>query len=188
MKKNPALWGFIFALLGVIAAFAIYFLFLKKENFYLVDNPTGKTFYFRLNNGDEKIISGGQYVEVNLKKGLNSIKVYDHNRKLLYDSAFNVNKVRGLLNIAHEDYFVNNQYYGVIQNKDSLLLANGLHYEGKTYLGDIRKINRLYTEDFYYNLNEDYDPVVKNIQKVESRTKIFRKQDFFNYYHEYYKF
>lgn len=49
-----------------------------------------------------------------------------------------------------------------------------------------KKVNKLYTEDFYYNVNEDYDKVIKNIQKVEFRTKIFRKQDFLNYYKDYY--
>ena len=48
--------------------------------------------------------------------------------------------------------------------------------------------DRLYTDDFYFNIDEDYDKVVKNVQKVESRTKIFRKHDFLNYYKEYYKF
>lgn len=60
--------------------------------------------------------------------------------------------------------------------------------DGKEYLGGARHFNKLYTEDFYYNVDEDYDKVIKNIQKVESRSKIFRKQDFLNYYKEYYKF
>jgi hypothetical protein len=39
---------------------------------------------------------------------------------MLYDSAFEVNKLRGLLNIAHQDYYVNDQYYGYNLKKDSL--------------------------------------------------------------------
>lgn len=49
-----------------------------------------------------------------------------------------------------------------------------------------RKTAALYIDDFYYNIDEEYDAVIKNIQKVESRTKIFRKQDFINYHNEYY--
>jgi hypothetical protein len=60
--------------------------------------------------------------------------------------------------------------------------------DGKDFVGAPRKTDKLYNEDFYYNVNEDYDKVIKNIQKIESRTKIFRKQDFLNYYKEYYKF
>lgn len=189
MKNNPALKGFIFSLLTTIAAFAVYFLFLAKKNYYLVDNPTPQTYYFKINNGEEKVLSGGQFVKVHLKKGKNDIKVFDQQKKMLYDSAFNVEKIRGLLNITHNDYYVHKQFYGVIPNKDSLLLAQDITtIDGKKYYGGAKRINRLYTEDFYYNIDEEYDRLIKNIDKVESRTKIFRKQDFINYYKEVYKF
>ena len=58
----------------------------------------------------------------------------------------------------------------------------------ENYLNEPKHFNKLYTDDFYFNINEDYDKVVKNVQKLESRTKIFRKQDFLNYYKEYYQF
>jgi len=125
---------------------------------------------------------------VDLNKGKNNIQVFDQNKKMIYDSAFTVSKVRGLLNIANKDYYVNNQYYGYGLNKDSLIAAKpGIKIDKKHYLGDVKKINKLYTEDFYFNLDEEYDPVVKNVAKVESRAKIFRKQDFINYYNHYYQ-
>ncbi|MDY3338820.1 hypothetical protein PG593_05555 [Riemerella anatipestifer] len=189
MNLSAPVKGFIFSFLAVILAFAIYFFFLAKKNYYLVDNPTPNTYYFKINNGSEQIISAGQSVQVDLSKGKNSIQVFDNNKKIIYDSAFQVNKLRGLLNIAHQDYYVNRQFYGYIPNKDSLLLSHGKTViDGKDYLGDVTHHNKLYIEDFYYNIDEDYDAVVKNIQKVESRTKLFRKQDFLNYYNEYYKF
>lgn len=189
MKNNPALRGFVFALLAAILSFGIYFMFLAKKNYFLVDNPTTGTYYFRINKGDEKIITAGQSVPVELSKGKNEIQVYDSQKKLLYDSAFQVNKLRGLLNIAHQDYYINTQYYGYNLNKDSLLVALGnTKIDGQVYLGAPKKFSKLYTDEFYYNVDEDYDKVIKNIQKVESRTKIFRKQDFLNYYKEYYKF
>lgn len=189
MKKNPALFGFIVALLVTVFAFGIYFLFLAKKNYYLVDNPTPKTYYFKVNNGDEKVISAGQYVKVSLQKGKNDIKVYDDNKKLIYDSAFSVNKIRGLINITSSDYYIYTQYYGYGIKKDSLLEKLGkTNIDGKIYYGGPKKFSKLYTEDFYYNIDEDYDKVIKNIQKTESRVKIFRKQDFLNYYKEYYNF
>ena len=189
MKNNPALKGFIFSALTIGLAFGIYFLFLAKKNYYLVDNPTPETYYFKINNGKENIISAGQFVEVSLNKGENAIKVMDSKKNLLYDSAFTVKKIRGIVNIAHQDYYINTQYYGYGINKDSLLLALGTTaIDGKTIYGKPKLFNGLYSEDFYYNIDEDYDKVVKNIQKVESRTKIFRKQDFLNYHKEYYKF
>ena len=189
MKNNPSLKGLLIASVVFIFAFGIYFFFLAKKNYYLVDNPTPNTYFYKINNGSEGIISAGQYVKVDLKDGKNSIKVFDQNKKLLYDSAFEVSKIRGLINIAHEDYYVNRQYYGYNLKKDSLLLAlDKTIIDGKPYFGDAKHFNKLYTEDFYYNVDEDYDKLIKNIDKVESRSKIFRKQDYLNYYKEYYKF
>jgi hypothetical protein len=181
--------GLIFSLLAMGFAFAIYFLFLAKPNYYLVDNPTPETYYFKVNNGEEKVLSAGQYLKIDLNKGKNKIQVFDQNKQMLYDSAFTVNKVRGLLNITHKDYYINNQYYGYGLNKDSLMATKpGLEIDKKLYLGDVKKMNKLYSEDFYYNLDEDYDRVIKNVAKIESRSKVFRKQDFINYYNNYYKF
>ncbi len=189
MKLSPSAKGFIFSLLAVFAAFATYFLFLAKRNYYVVDNPSSNVYYFNINNSADKIISGGQTVKVELNKGKNEIKVFDGNKRLLYDSSFTVNKLRGILNIAHQDYYINTQYYGYNLNKDSLLLELGkTNIDGKMYLGAPKHFNKLYSDDFYYNVDEDYDPLIKNIQKTETRTKIFRKQDFLNYYKEYYKF
>ena len=186
---SPSIKGLIISLLTMGIAFAIYFVFLSKPNYYLVDNPTPETYYFKLNNGEEKILSAGQFLKVNLDKGKNSIKVFDQNKRMLYDSAFTVNKVRGLLNITNKDYYINNQYYGYGLNRDSLMSAKpGIEIDKKQYLGDVKKTNKLYSEDFYYNVDEDYDKIVKNVAKVESRTKIFRKQDFINYYKNYYNF
>lgn len=189
MKINPSTKGLIISIITVLFAFGIYFLFLAKKNYYLVDNPTDKTFYFNINNGDEKIISAGQNVKVELHKGKNQIKVFDGQKKMLYDSLFIVNKNRGLLNIAHQDYYINEQFYGYGVNKDSLITTRKqTEIDGKMYVNAPVRFNKLYTDDFYYNIDEDYDGVVKNIQKIESRTKIFRKVDFLNYYKEYYQF
>ena len=178
MKNNPSLKGLFIAIVAFIVAFGIYFLFLAKKNSYVVDNPTPDTFYYKINNGSEGVIAGGQTVPVDLSKGKNSIRVFDRNKKLLFDSAFEVTKVRGLINIAHQDYYINDQYYGYNLKKDSLLLAlDKTIIDGKPYYGGARRFSKLYTDDFYYNVDEDYDRLIKNIQQVESRSKIFRKQD-----------
>lgn len=189
MKISPATKGLIISVIAVLFAFGVYFLFLAKKNYYLVDNPTGETYYFRLNKGDEKIIAAGQMLKVNLNIGKNGIQVFDGKKELLYDSVFVVNKNRGLLNIAHQDYYINEQFYGYGLDKDSLLSARKTTViDGKKYVNAPKHFNKLYTDEFYYNIDEDYDKIVKNVQKVESRTKIFRKVDFLNYYKEYYKF
>lgn len=189
MKNNPGLKGFIISFLFVILAFCIYFFFLAKKNYFLVDNPSQKSYYFKINNGSEKIIPAGQSLKVNLHKGINNIAVFDENKKPLYDSAFEVKKIRGLLNISHQDYYIYRQYYGYNLNKDSLLgTQKTLLIDGKRYLGGAKHFNKLYTDDFYYNVDEDFDKIIKNIDDVESRVKIFRKQDFINYYKSIYKF
>lgn len=185
-KLSAPVKGLLFSMLATAVAFAVYFLFLQKTDAYLVDNPTPETYYFKINQGEEKIIAGGQYVEVDLHKGKNTIEVLDHQKKKLYDSAFVVKKDRALLNITHKDYFINNQYYGYNLNKDSIRAAHSIDIDGETYFTDAKKTNKLYNEDFYYNIDEKYDQVIKNIGRVEFRSKIFRKQDFLNYYKEYY--
>lgn len=189
MKISASTKGLIISVVTVLVAFGIYFLFLAKRNYYLVDNPTEQTFYFNINNGEEKIISAGQQLKVDLKSGKNQIKVLDGQKKMLYDSGFVVNKNRGLLNIAHQDYYINEQFYGYGLNKDSLITSRRqTQIDNKMYVNTPVRFQKLYTDDFYYNIDEEYDGVVKNIQKVESRSKIFRKADFLNYYKEYYQF
>lgn len=189
MKISASTKGLIIAVLTVLFAFGVYFLFLAKRNYYLVDNPTDNTYYFILNNGRENTITAGQNFKVDLKKGRNHVKVLDDKRNLLYDSAFEVKKDRGLLNIGHQDYYINEQFYGYGLNKDSLIAARkATVIDNKNYLNEPKLMNRLYSEDFYYNVDEDYDKVIKNVQKIESRTKIFRKDDFLIYYKEYYNF
>ena len=189
MKISPSTKGLIISVITVLVAFGIYNFFLAKRNYYLVDNPTEKTYYFKINNGEEKTITAGQKFQVDLNKGKNQIKVFDNQKKMLFDSAFTVKKNRGLLNIAHEDYYINEQFYGYGLNKDSLIATRRqTNIDGKMYVNTPVRFNKLYTDDFYYNIDEEYDAVVKNIQKVESRTKIFRKFDYLNYYKNYYKF
>ena len=189
MKISPSTKGLIISVVTVLVAFGIYNFFLAKRNYYLVDNPSENIFYFKINNGEEKTITAGQKFQVDLKKGKNEIKVFDKQKKMLFDSSFVVKKNRGLLNIAHQDYYINEQFYGYGLNKDSLIATRKqTTIDGKLFVNMPIRFSKLYTDDFYYNIDEEYDGVVKNIQKVESRTKIFRKADFLNYYREYYKF
>lgn len=189
MKNNAAVKGFIISILMVVFAFGVYFLLLAKKNYYLIDNPSRNIYYFKINNDSEKIIAAGQSLKVNMEKGVNKIAVFDQNKKPIFDSTFQVKKIRGLLNISHQDYYIYRQYYGYNLNKDSLLRTQkSLVIDGIRYLGGAKHFNKLYTDDFYYNVDEDYDKIIKNIADVESRTKIFRKQDFINYYKSIYKF
>ncbi|VDH02751.1 hypothetical protein [Bergeyella zoohelcum] len=187
MKKNPATLGLIISVAIALLAFGVYSIFLSKKNYHLVDNPTPDTYYFKINNEEQKILGAGQFLKINIHKGQNKISVFDAEKKLIYDTIFNVKKERGLINLTKKDYYIHTQYYGYQLNKDSLLLRQGFtEIDGKKYYGGPKKTTALYIDDFYYNIDEEYDAIIKNIQKVESRTKIFRKQDFINYHNEYY--
>lgn len=189
MKNNASVKGFVISLLAVVFAFGIYHFYLAKKNYYLVDNPTQNTYYFKINKGAEKIIAAGQSLQVDMNLGTNKIFVMDQNKKPVYDSAFEVKKVRGLINISHSDYYIYRQYYGYNLDKDSLLKTQStLLIDGKRFYGGAKKFNKLYTDSFYYNTDENFDEIIKNIDDVESRTKIFRKQDFINFYKGVYKF
>jgi hypothetical protein len=48
MKDNAALKGFIISILMVVFAFGVYFLFLAEKNYYLIDNPSQNSYYFKI--------------------------------------------------------------------------------------------------------------------------------------------
>jgi hypothetical protein len=186
MNLSAPTKGLLWSLLAFAMAFGIYFVFLSKKNSYLADNASGQTMYLSINGGPSLTVGAGQSIKVDLGKGKNSIQLQDEAKKALFDTTFVVNKSRGLLNLAKADYYINRQYYGYNVNKDSVFLMSKINIDGKTYQGDVSKTKAFYSENFYYNLDEDYDGVIKNIDKVESRSKIFRKQDFITYYQQYY--
>ena len=186
MNLSAPTKGLLWSLLSFGMAFGIYFLFLKKENSYLADNASLQTMYLSINGGAVLSVAPQQSIKVNLNKGKNQVKLLDEQQKPVFDTTFEVHKTRGLLNLAKVDYYINRQYYGYNVNKDSVFLISKTQIDGKLYQGDVQKTKAFYSEKFYYNLDEDYDPIIKNIDKLESRSKIFRKTDFINYYKQYY--
>lgn len=190
MKQlSPSAKGLLVSVAAALAAFAAYFFYLKKENTYLADNASAKTCTFSLNEQAPIILAGGQNIAVNLKKGKNHIQIWDEAKNVRKDTIFEVKKPRGLLNIGQEDYVINTQYYGYNINKDSLLVASPkTKIDGKLYVGAPEVFRGIYTENFYYNVDEDYDRIVKKIQTRESRSKVFRKADFLAFYQKYYQF
>lgn len=189
MKLSAAQKGLLWSLGFMVLAFFIYYQFLRKKNYYVADNPTDHTYYLQINNEQKKIIAAGQSLHIDLSQGKNRFKIFQPENQLLKDTVVEVKKSRGLINLAAKPYYIYRQYYGYNLNKDSLLLTQDqISIDGKKYFGGAKEFTGTYTEDFYYNVDEDFDKVIKNIDKVESRTKIFRKQDFINYYNTIYKF
>lgn len=189
MRLSPSIKGLLIALLLTGLSFAVYFVFLSKKNYHVADNASDQTVYMQLDSQEKKIIGAGESLHLQIPNGKHTIKISDKNGNLIKDTIFTVTKQRGLINLTGSPYYIYTQYYGYNLNKDSLLAAlPKTVIDGKSYYGGAKEFKGLYTEDFYFNVDEDLDKVIKNIQKVETRKKIFRKQDFLNHYQETYKF
>ncbi|MCB9202593.1 MAG: hypothetical protein H6604_06050 [Flavobacteriales bacterium] len=185
-KISPSLLGFLIAVILSVGSMAVYFVFLQKDEFYLLDNPTSKPTVVELN--DVKYhLQPYEQKKVDLNKGRNSIKIYDDKNKIIRDTFFNVETKRGVINPTFNKYYIFTQYYGHVENKDSLMLSESMNIDNKNYFGKIEADSTLFISDFYFNLNEDFQKVIKNIDSLERRKKIFRKKDFIDYYTNNYR-
>ena len=185
MKRNPSFIGFlaILAIMGVIVL--IYNFVLSKADGYVIDNPTEKTLKIQIGN-DNFTIAPQQFVRVDLQKGKHAVK-YDFNGKKV-DTVIEIKRPSGLFNPALVDYYVFTRPYGVRANKDSIFTSRNIAIDNKAYLGLITKEENLYIEDFYYNLDQDYPKVfLKSGDKNTDLSKIFRKEEFKQFYFENYQ-
>ena len=183
MKKiNAPTLGFIIAFSASVISMLIYFVFLQKDHYFLIDNPTNKPIELTINQVKYQIESN-QNQKVELEKGYNTIQFKDKNGQIK-DTFFNVNSQRGVINPTLNEYITFTQYYGYIPNKDSLMTSKSTTINNKIYFGDLKQENSIFISDFYFNLDEDYQKLIKNIDTLERRKKIFRKADFINFYEE----
>uniref|UniRef100_UPI0039A45A38 hypothetical protein n=1 Tax=Ornithobacterium rhinotracheale TaxID=28251 RepID=UPI0039A45A38 len=178
MKKkfSPSLVGFIIALAAMLGSLWFYFSFLQKKNYYILDNPTAQTIQVRIDDVPY-IVAPAQQVLVPLKKGTH--RMITHHQRTV---NFSVESPRGVLNPTESVYFIFGLPYGVEVNTDSVFAQNQHPYQRKIYYGDIRIDSAMYIDDFYYNLNEDFPKVTKKSENHKLRRKIFRKEDFQQYY------
>ena len=103
MKKiSPNLIGFIIALLICVASLWIYFSFLQKKSYHLIDNPTKNALVVKIDN-QSYTIAPGQQVEVNLNNGNHTISASAENDTLtITEQNFTVTKKSRIT----ESYFV----------------------------------------------------------------------------------
>ncbi|TDL99425.1 MAG: hypothetical protein C4K58_05830 [Flavobacteriaceae bacterium] len=174
---KPSTSGLLLALLATLLSFGIYFAFLKKDNYFYLDNPSDTLLEVRLN---DKIynLSPKQSLRLNLNKGKHIISVPSQN----LDTFFVVTQNQGLVNPLRQTYVNYHRYYGVSQNKDSLITADSIKVDSVYYRGKGVVSNALYLEDFYYGLDQDFEKIVKQ-DSLKTRSKIFRKRDFIDFYH-----
>lgn len=185
MKRNPSLTGFLIILgaLGVIVL--IYNLFLSKKDGYVIDNPSDKILNITIDQ--QKItVAPQQFVRLDLDRGKRRIQ-YAFNGKNV-DTIIEINRASGLINPTLSDYYIFTRPYGNRPNKDSIFTSHNIAIDNKAYLGLISKKENLYIEDFYYNLDQDYPSLfIKSGDKNTDLSKIFRKEEFKQFYFENYE-
>ena len=185
MKKNPSLFGFliILAALGVIVL--VYNTFLSKKDGYIIDNPTDKSLKINIDE-EQYTLAPQQFIRLEIAKGKRKIK-YDFNG-VSVDTIIEIRRASGLINPTLTDYYIFTRPYGNRPNKDSIFTSQNIAIDNKAYLGIISKNQNLYMEDFYYNLDQDYPKLfIRNNDKKTDLSKIFRKEDFKQFYFENYE-
>jgi len=185
MKKNPSLIGFLLILgaLGVIVL--VYNLFLSKKDGYVIDNPSDKTINIVIDK-ENYTIAPQQFVRLDLQKGKRKFQ-YEFNGKKI-DTVIEIRRASGLINPTLTDYYIFTRPYGNRPNKDSIFTSQHIAIDNKAYLGIITKAQNLYIEDFYYNLDQNYPKLfIRNDEKKTDLSKIFRKEDFKQFYFENYE-
>lgn len=184
MKANASFLGFSIAVILTILSFWGYTYFFKKKSDHIIDNPSRYTINIQLDK-DHYILAPQQQVKLHLSKGEHLITVKtDKDSLLIEQQPFTVKKDRGTLNPTLSTYFIFALPYGLKVNKDSIFAKNTHFYKGKTYYGELSIDSSLYIENFYYNLNETFPKVIKKSENKSLRTKIFRENDFKQYYFE----
>ncbi|WP_068595698.1 hypothetical protein [Vaginella massiliensis] len=185
MKRNPALVGFLVVLVTFGVLYIIYSTFLEKKMGYVIDNPSSEQLALDI-NGKEFVIAPNQTMRIDLMRGENRVKYVYRDRKI--DTVINIKKANGLLNPTGETYYTFKRPYGMRNNVDSLFKSNHITIDDKVYFGSILKSDRLYIENFYYNLDEDLPKIfIKKGEKHTDLMKIFNEKDFKQFYFENYE-
>ena len=148
----------------------------------MIDNPTKQTLNIMIDN-NEYIVSAGQNITIELGVGNHKIEAKnDLDSIILPTTNFEVKSSRGLINPTKSVYFIYGMPYGPNVNKDSIFSTLKTSYQGKTYAGDVVVDSAIYTENFYYNLNEDFPKLTLKSENSVLRKKIFREEDFKQFY------
>lgn len=185
MRKSPFL-GFALSIICMILIIGIYTIFSKKKEI-LIDNPTNSSIRIKLNN-EEYILISHQYIKGKVVEGKNtlSIEFIDKDSiKVVRDTFFIINKLSeiGLINPTFSDYYLFRQYYDKLNNEqDSLYFSQSIIIDGKEYFGDIKKNHSIYIDDFDLNINENFPKFIKKENVIQSRKKLFRKNEFLQFY------
>lgn len=184
MNKNAPLYGFIISIVIIIVVYFSYRMFIKNDNEFLLDNPTDQPIEVILNQ-ENYVLAPRQSVVIVLNEGKNYISSTSLKKVILKDTFFIANPkkdVRGVVNPTHSTYYSFKKYYGALAKVDSLYKAHSSMIDNKLYYGDIKEYHNLYINEFYSNINQDFPKIIKKVDSIETRTKLFRKSQFLEFY------
>lgn len=188
MSKKAPLVGFVISVLLVTATVLYYRFFLRTEETFLLDNPTEQSLNIVL-NGKKYSLAPKQTASIEVLDGKNTVSaVSEDGKTILKDTFFLAEKPRrGIVNPTFSDYYIFKRYYGYIKNIDSLYKAHQTTIDGKVYFGEIKASKDLFINNFYFNIDQDFPKIVNKHDSIESRTKIFRKNQFLEFYRSNYE-
>jgi hypothetical protein len=182
---SASIKGLIIAVSFAVLSMMMYFWFLKKDNYFVMDNPTSSKIEVEWNS-KKIILSPFEIKKIEVNEGSNRLFFKEKNGNQL-DTILNIKGLRGVINPTKTTYYIFTQLYGVVKNKDSIMLSQSTIIKDKVYFGNIKKDSSLFIQDFYFNLDEPYQKLIKNIDTIEKRKKIFREKEFINYYNQNFK-
>ncbi|MDR3273293.1 MAG: hypothetical protein LBT29_07420 [Flavobacteriaceae bacterium] len=188
MNKKAPLIGFIIGVLLLTTVVSYYKFFLEKEETFLMDNPTEQSLNITL-NGKKYFLAPKQTTYIEILDGKNTISAVSKEGDMVLKDTFFLaeNSRRCVVNPTLSDYYIFRRYYGYIKNIDSLYKAHKTVIGGKEYFGEIKIDKNLFINDFYFNIDQDFAKIVNKGDSIESRTKIFRKNQFLEFYRSNYE-
>ncbi|MDR2121800.1 MAG: hypothetical protein LBP34_01625 [Flavobacteriaceae bacterium] len=183
MSNKNSLWGLLVSISLCVISILIYKFFIEKEDEFLLDNPTENSIKVVF-NGETYSLAPGQTLGVPVFSGKNTLSsTYENGDVILKDTFFTVKKTnRGLINPTLSTYYTFRRYYGHIKNIDSLYKTHKTIIDGKEYVGEIKGHKDLVLQDFYFNVNQNFSRIINKVDSIESRVKLFRKNQFLEFY------
>lgn len=183
MLNKNSLQGLCIAISIGLISFFIYKIYIEKNDEFLLDNPSNDEIKVIL-NGKSYLLAAGQSLSIPVISGKNTISSQDiHGKSILKDTFFVITKnTRGLINPSLSTYFTFRRYYGHIKNMNSLYQAHRRKIDGKEFMGEINEYSQLIIQDFYYNINQNFPKIINKVDSIESRVKLFRKNQFLEFY------
>lgn len=170
------LTGLMIAVLVVIFSYVVSHFMNQKELEFIIDNPTSEKISVQIDDQNH-VIEAHSFKIIGLETGEHTL---NGEHKFIYDFIH-----QGVLNPTRSTYYIYKRFYGSVAKKDSVFQnAPVLKIADKEYRFT-DTISAYFIQDFYYNLNEnfpDWTNSQKDSLKIDSRKKIFRKEDFEVFY------